>query len=61
MGDYLNPLSTAFPELHYGTTTLSTEVKKEKYGVPSSSVVQQIDDRLHLSHNNSKSIPTRTS
>ena len=52
MGDYLEPARTEFPELHYGTTTLSAEIKKDR-GAP-------LDDRTRHAHQ-SKAIMSKSS
>lgn len=60
MDEYLEPARSAFPDIHYGMTTLSAEIKKDKY---SSSIHHQqhsVDDRLDHTHH-TKSITTRTS
>ena len=41
MNDYLEPSTSSYPDLHYGTTTLCTEIKKDKY-----ITAHSIDDRL---------------
>ena len=56
MNDYLDPSHTDYPDLHYGTTTLSAEVKKDRHAS-----LQQVDARLNHTPNFSKSISARTS
>ncbi len=56
MNDYLEPTSTTYPDLHYGTTTLNAELKKDKQ-----TTAHSIDDRLCHTHHNKKIATKATS
>lgn len=60
MDEYLEPSRSAFPDIHYGMTTLSAEIKKEKYSASIHHQQHSVDDRLDHTHHN-KTITTRTS
>ncbi len=56
MNDYLEPSRTDYLDLHYGTTTLSAEIKKDRHAS-----LQQVDARLNHTPHLSKSISAKTS